>query len=81
MINHSEFAGLILADERMKSVERPTDERAPCRAEPPGLGYRHSLRRRAVGLSIKACAILMSSTLFMGVAAAQTAYRPIVDGR
>jgi hypothetical protein len=81
MFNHSEFAGFILANERMKSAERPTNGRAPRPATPSGLDYRGSLHRSALALSIKACALWLSSVLFIGVAAAQTPYEPIVNGR
>jgi hypothetical protein len=86
MINHAnrisktEFAGFMLAGERTKSAARPTAWATPRRAEPPGLGYRRSLRRKAVALSIKACAVSLSSMLFITVAAAQTPHGPIVNG-
>jgi hypothetical protein len=87
MINHAnrisktEFAGFMLAGERTKSAARPTARATPRRAEPPGFGHRRSLRRSAVALSIKTCAIWLSSTLFIGVAAAQVPHGPIVNDR
>jgi hypothetical protein len=80
-ISKPEFAGFMLASEGTKLAARPMAPATPRRAEPSGLGYRRSLRRSTVALSIKACAILLSSTLFIAVAAAQTPYRPVVNGR
>jgi hypothetical protein len=80
-IYKTEFAGFMIADERTKSAERPTGQSAARRAELPDLGYRRSSRRSAAALSIKACAILLSSMLFITVAAAQTPYGTIVNGQ
>jgi hypothetical protein len=85
MINHtnriSEFAGPMLAGTPMKSAERSTAQTVTRRTELSGLGYRRSLRRSTVALSIKACAILLSSTLFIGAAAAQTPYGAFANGQ
>jgi hypothetical protein len=40
---------------------------------------RGSLRRSAAGLIIRICALLLSAMLFIGAAAAQTPYGPIVN--
>ena len=48
---------------------------------PGDLSPSRLLRRSGVALSIKASAILLSSTLFMGIAAAQTPYGTFADSR
>jgi hypothetical protein len=82
MINHtsrvSEFAGPMLAGTPMKSAE--TAQTVTHRTELSGLGC-HSFRRSTVALSIKACAILLSSTMFIGAAAAQTPCGAIAHGQ
>jgi hypothetical protein len=69
-----------LAGDRTSAATRPIALAISRRVEPPGFGFRHSLRRRAVTISTKAGVILLSSTLFIGAAAAQTPHGPIVDG-
>jgi hypothetical protein len=56
-------------------------DRIARRAEQSGLDYRGLARQSAVAWVINAFALSLSSMLFIGVAAAQSSYGPIVDGR
>jgi len=84
MINHTnripktEFAGFMLVGERTKSAAMA--QATPRRAEPPGFGYRRWLRR-STALSIKVCAVSLSSMLFITVAVAQKPHGSTVNGR
>jgi hypothetical protein len=76
----TKFADL-LGPARAASAARAMARMVRRRTEPPGLDCRRSLYQSAAALSTMACAISLSSMLFIGEAVAQPPNGPIVNDR